>query len=137
MCKVTIANAQPSTSRARLGQILTVKCNPAYILKGNNRIMCKTNKKFSSVPTCMLSVPCTADSWTKLDIEHSTTPANLPVTSPTEVTVKCRDNYSTTSVVTCGANGEFSYTGQKPTCHSGSGMYCKQILHFNFEFLFN
>ena len=60
---------------------------------------------------------CTSDSWNALNIEHSTVPAELPVRYGTEVTVTCKENYSSASVVTCGTDGQF--TGDKPTCQSG------------------
>ena len=102
------------------GDTVTVTCNPGYTVSGNNPITCNTNKQFSNIPTCEL-VECTADNWGTLGIEHSVTPANLPVRYLTEVTVKCVEMYTTTtnSVVKCGTTGQFTYTGDKPVCYSG------------------
>ena len=64
---------------------------------------------------------CTTASWDALDIQHSTTPANLPVAYRTEVTVQCIEHYSTVeSVVTCSTNELFTYTEDKPSCQSGN-----------------
>ena len=104
-----------------------MKCNAGATLHGNNPITCNAGGKFSDIPTC--EPDCTADSWRTLSIEHSVTPANLPVTYLTKVTVKCEDKYSINpvSVVTCTANGLFTYnTGQKPICYKG--MHLTKIL---------
>ena len=105
-----------------------MKCNKGYIVNGNNPITCNAAGKFSNVPTCELVV-CTEDNWETLNIEHSLIPDNLPVTYLTEVTVQCKDKYSTKSVVKCSENGEFTYTGQKPTCYAGR--YCINIGYFD------
>ena len=117
-----IPNGQMSPDTAAIfGATATVNCNTGYRVVGNNPITCNPDRQFSDIPTCELD--CTADSWRTLDIEHSTTPANLPVPYLTQVTVKCKETYISSSVVKCDKNGEFTYTGQKPTCHPGKLFY--------------
>ena len=62
---------------------------------------------------------CTMDSWNTLQIENSIVPNNLPVRYLTAVTIQCVEGYITNSVVKCHTNGEFIYTGRKPTCKPG------------------
>ena len=70
----------------------------------------------------VFSVYCTTDSWYELNIRYSETPDNLPVRYPTEVTLECIAWYTSTAVVKCETSGKFTYTGDKPTCQTQSGL---------------
>ena len=120
MCTVVIPNAQVTPSRTtKVGETATVNCNPVYTVNGNNPITCNADKQFSTIPTC--EPDCTADNWGTLGIAHSVTPAKLPVPYLTELTVQCVEKYSTmtNTAMKCGVNGQFTYTGEKPTCYAG------------------
>ena len=119
MCELNIPNASSATTK--VGDTAIVNCDTGYTVNGNNPITCDTDNTFSNIPTC--EPDCTTDNWQALDIEHSVTPANLPVPYQTVVAVQCTEKYSTMTNsevnLKCGANGQFVYTGGKPTCYPG------------------